>query len=168
MIVLRNQAHYLLPEGARRPLCVVGLDDLWSGHLDAPKAWSGVDGELPIVCLNHNPANCRELMDYPWQWMLSGHTHGRQVGQGKLARRLYPKLYRHYTHGNYAVNGRHLYVNRGLSYGQRVLDWCRPEITSFKLTVDDGSPAADATAGTTEIKVPEGAEANGNGHAPTT
>jgi hypothetical protein len=31
------------------------------------------------------------------------------------------------------VNGRHLYVNRGLSYGQRVLDWCRPEITVFKL-----------------------------------
>jgi hypothetical protein len=31
------------------------------------------------------------------------------------------------------VNGRHLYVNRGLSYGQRVLHWCRPEITVFKL-----------------------------------
>ena len=30
--------------------------------------------------------------------------------------------------------GRHLYVNRGLSYGQRVLHWCRPEITVFKLT----------------------------------
>ena len=40
--------------------------------------------------------------------------------------------YRHYTHGYYSVNGRHLYVNRGLSYGQRVLEWCRPEVTVFK------------------------------------
>jgi len=40
--------------------------------------------------------------------------------------------YRHYTHGHYRVEGRDLYVNRGLSYGQRELDWCRPEITVFK------------------------------------
>ena len=149
MIVLRNQAHYLLPAGAERPLCLVGLDDLWSGNLDAGKAWSGVDADLPIVCLNHNPANCRELLSRPWQWMLSGHTHGRQVGAGKLSRRLYPKLYRHYTHGYYAVEGRHLYVNRGLSYGQRVLDWCRPEITVFKL-VPEGT--ASATEERVEIK----------------
>jgi len=38
------------------------------------------------------------------------------------------------------VEGRHLYVNRGLSYGQRMLDWCRPEITVFKLTPSDGKP----------------------------
>ena len=97
------------------------------------KAFAGVDPSLPIICLNHNPANVLELMNYPWQWMLSGHTHGRQVATSKFGRTFYPHRYRHYTHGYYAVNGRHLYVNRGLSYGQRVLDWCRPEITVFKL-----------------------------------
>ncbi len=56
------------------------------------------------------------------------------------------------------VEGRHLYVNRGLSYGQRVLHWCRPEITVFKLAVatanGDGTAAADAAAReeTVEIK----------------
>jgi hypothetical protein len=138
LIVLRNESHSLLPDGAERPLVFVGLDDEWSGHLDAVQAWDGVDGRLPIVCLNHNPANAAQLLGYDWQWMLSGHTHGRQVATSRFGRRFYAHRYRHYTHGYYAVHGRHLYVNRGLSYGQRTEHWCRPEITVFRVRSSDG------------------------------
>jgi len=134
MTVLRNETMHVKRGSAKSPLVIVGLDDEWSGHIDPKKGFAGVDPNLPVVCLNHNPANARELLEYPWQWMLSGHTHGRQVATSKLGRRLYPHRYRHFTHGYYAIEGRHLYVNRGLSYGQRVLDWCRPEVTVFKLT----------------------------------
>ena len=144
LVVLRNQPLYLKRDGAQRPLVLVGLDDEWSGHIDPDAGFDGVDPSLPIICLNHNPANVRDLLVYPWQWMLSGHTHGRQVATSKLGRRLYPHRYRHYTRGYYAVQGRHLYVNRGLSYGQRVLDWCRPEVTVFKLTRVDEQPIMDA------------------------
>jgi hypothetical protein len=133
IVVLRNQSWSLSRSHDGLPLTIVGLDDEWSGHMDPDAAWRGINPQFPIVCLNHNPANCVQLMKYPWQWMLSGHTHGRQVATSKLGRALYPHRYRHFIHGYYAVNGRHLYVNRGLSYGQRVLDWCRPEITVFKL-----------------------------------
>ena len=139
--VLRNQTEYVMTGASTRPLAIVGLDDEWSGHIDPAKGFAGVDGQLPIICLNHNPVNVLELMDYPWQWMLSGHTHGRQVATSRFGRAFYPKRYRHYTHGYYSVNGRHLYVNRGLSYGQRVLSWCRPEITVFKLTHPAHPPA---------------------------
>lgn len=131
--VLRNQTEYLSNGSGGRPLAIVGLDDEWSGHIDPVKGFSGVDSGLPIICLNHNPANVKELMEYPWQWMLAGHTHGRQVATSRFGQTFYPHRYRHYTHGYYAVSGRHLYVNRGLSYGQRVLSWCRPEITLFTL-----------------------------------
>jgi uncharacterized protein len=137
MIVLRNETMMLQPDDAVRPLAIVGLDDEWSGHIDADRAFAEVDATLPIICLNHNPVNVLELMEYPWQWMLSGHTHGRQVATSRFGRRFYPHRYRHYTHGYYEVNGRHLYVNRGMSYGQRVLHWCRPEITVFKLAVEE-------------------------------
>lgn len=137
LIVLRNQAIQIARAGAAKPVVIVGLDDEWSGHLNADVAFRDVDANLPIVCLNHNPVNCSELMNYPWQWMLSGHTHGRQVATSRFGRRFYPNRYRHFRHGYYAVNGRHLYVNRGLSYGQRILDWCRPEITVFKLALAD-------------------------------
>jgi predicted MPP superfamily phosphohydrolase len=133
LIVLRNKVLRVKAAKAKSPLIIVGLDDEWSGNIDAAKAFAGVDATCPIICLNHNPANVRDLMNYPWQWMLSGHTHGRQVATSPLGRKLYPHRYRHYTHGYYSVSGRHLYVNRGLSYGQRVLEWCRPEITVFKL-----------------------------------
>ena len=133
LCVLRNATHLIQKEGAAKPLAIVGLDDEWSGHIDAARGFAGIDPSLPIICLNHNPVNVLDLMDYPWQWMLAGHTHGRQVATSKFGRTFYPQRYRHYTHGHYAVQGRHLYVNRGLSYGQRVLDWCRPEITVFRL-----------------------------------
>lgn len=133
LIVLRNRTQFVCPAGAHTPLALVGLDDEWSGSIDPDAAYADVDPALPIICLNHNPVNCNDLMRYPWQWMLSGHTHGRQVATSAVGRRFYPHKYRHFTHGYYAVNGRHLYVNRGLSYGQRVLDWCRPEVTLFKL-----------------------------------
>ena len=120
------------------PLTLIGLDDEWSGNIDPDAAYEGVDEKLPIVCLNHNPADALELMEFPWQWMLSGHTHGRQVATSVIGRKLYRQRHRHYTHGHYTVKGRHLYVNRGLSYGQRVLDWNRPEITVFKLTCANG------------------------------
>jgi predicted MPP superfamily phosphohydrolase len=134
LIVLRNETRLIHHGNSQRPLAIVGLDDEWSHHIDPEKAWKGVDPTLPIICLNHNPVNVRELLNYPWQWMLSGHTHGRQVATSRFGRRFYPHRYRHYTHGHYSVEGRDLYVNRGLSYGQRILDWCRPEITVFKLT----------------------------------
>ena len=154
LICLRNQTHYVGPNGSHTPLAIVGLDDEWSGHIDPDRAWQGVNPELPIICLNHNPANVLTLMKYPWQWMLAGHTHGRQVATSRIGRKLYPSRYRHYTHGYYCVHGRHLYVNRGLSYGQRVLHWCRPEITVFKLAVASPGTNGDgaATEETVEIK----------------
>lgn len=140
--VLRNEVQYVTAPGATRPLAIVGLDDEWTGNIDPAKAWAGVDPTLPIVCLNHNPINTRELLTYPWQWMLAGHTHGRQLATSRLGKRFNGHRRREYTHGYYAVEGRHLYVNRGLSYGQRVLDWCRPEITVFKLTRANGDAAS--------------------------
>ncbi len=136
LIVLRNEIAYVKPVNGGTPVAIVGLDDEWSGHIDPAAAWSSVDPNVPIICLNHNPANARELLQYPWQWMLAGHTHGRQVATSRLGRRFYPHLFRHFTHGYYCIEGRHLYVNRGLSYGQRVQHWCRPEVTVFKLAVE--------------------------------
>jgi predicted MPP superfamily phosphohydrolase len=137
LIVLRNELHTVHPPGEAlangHVLQIVGLDDEWTGHLDADAAFANVTPAQATICLNHNPVNCKDLMAYPWQWMLSGHTHGRQVATSKLGRKFYPQKYRHFTHGYYAVNGRHLYVNRGLSYGQRIQHWCRPEVTVFIL-----------------------------------
>lgn len=132
--VLRNEVRRYGAPG--KELVIVGLDDEWTGKIDAGKAFAGVSPEEAVVCLNHNPVNARELTAYPWQWMLSGHTHGRQVGHKGWSKAILAKKYRHFVHGYYALEGRHLYVNRGLSYGQRIHQWCRPEVTVFRLVAE--------------------------------
>lgn len=133
IIVLRNQTwRFPLPHKSHS-LAVVGLDDDWAGEMRPQEAFGEVHPNEPAICLVHNPVHCLHLLDYPWQWMLSGHTHGRQIAAGALGQRFYPHRFRQFTHGLYTVNGRHLYVNRGLSYGQRASEWCRPEITIFEM-----------------------------------
>jgi predicted MPP superfamily phosphohydrolase len=113
-------------------LTLVGLDDLWTGRLDAHAAFADVRG--PTICLNHDPRNTHDLLDSPWQWMLAGHTHGRQLAETRVGRQFNGHRRRRYVRGLYELPGdRKLYVNRGLSYGQRWQHWCKPEITVFKL-----------------------------------
>src|SRR5947208_1490500 len=117
LTVLWNEAVRISKTGADRPLVIVGLDDEWSGHIESLKAFTGINGDAPIICPNLNPANAKELLEFPWQWMLSGPTHGRQLATSAIGKRFNAVRRREYTHGYYAVHGRHLYVNRGLSYG---------------------------------------------------
>ena len=132
--LLKNQPMRIRLPAASRPLTLVGLDDLWTGRLDAPTAFDGVADDEATICLNHDPKNAAELLDYPWQWMLSGHTHGRQLATSVVGRLLNHRRRREFVSGLYPLpGGRHLYVNRGLSYGQRYADWCKPEITLFTL-----------------------------------
>jgi uncharacterized protein len=146
VVVLRNEVYRVTPDSARQyhpeeapppstsALTLVGLDDEWTGKIDPRLAFSNVRPHEPTVCLNHNPVNARELLEFPWQWMLAGHTHGRQLGhKGWSKAILGTKRKRHFTHGYYALEGRHLYVNRGLAYGQRAHHWCKPEVTLFRV-----------------------------------
>ena len=127
LALLLNDAHDL------GGLSIVGLDDLWTGRLDADAAFAQVNGG-PTICLNHDPRNAADLLGHPWHWMLSGHTHGRQLATSTVGRTLNKKRRREFVRGLYDLpGGRKLYVNRGLSYGQRWESWCKPEITVFKL-----------------------------------
>jgi uncharacterized protein len=130
--VLRNERATLKRGDAE--VTIVGLDDEWTGRMDCEEGFKTVNGASPVICLNHNPVNARELLPFPWQWMLAGHTHGRPMEElqvrGKIVRRGRP-----FVSGYYEVEpGRHLYVNRGLSYGDRRQTSNRPEITVFKMT----------------------------------
>jgi len=58
--------------GKGRPLTLVG--SMMSGREYRSRfGVSGVDKDLPIVC-SIKPSQFLELMQYPWQWMLTPHT----------------------------------------------------------------------------------------------
>lgn len=126
--VLRNDAV------AVAGLDFVGVEDLWSGHADAARAFARRSADA-AVALCHNPDGADELAwgDYRG-WILAGHTHGGQCKPPFLPPPLLPVRNRRYAAGEVsAPGGRTLYISRGVGYYLHVRFNVRPEVTLFTL-----------------------------------
>ena len=95
--LLRNQLHTIRRGSAL--LQIVGMDELWAGNFDPAAAFAHVDPAQPCVCLQHNPDGCAQLQNYPWQWMLCGHSHGGQLDLPILGPMYIPQEHRHWLRG---------------------------------------------------------------------
>ncbi|RHR83063.1 metallophosphoesterase [Odoribacter sp. AF15-53] len=93
----------------------------------------------PVILLSHDPSHWRhEVLNYPVDLMLAGHTHAMQLGitignfRWSPAKYVYPEY-----NGLYESNGQQLYVSRGVGYlGFAGRIGQRPEITLIQLTND--------------------------------
>lgn len=130
--LLRNESVAVRRGGSE--LHLVGLDDFWGQRFDPDLAFARVPRSAPSIALSHNPDTFPELASQPACWVLSGHTHGGQVSIPLFGPPILPVRHRQYVAGHFEVNGRHLYVNRGLGWLERVRFNARPEITVFTLT----------------------------------
>ena len=113
-------------------LSLVGTGDLWSQELDAQKAFSDV-GADPVVLLSHNPDGKDLVARYPWQLMLSGHTHGGQIIWPFDGPRYAPVNDKRYVDGLKPWGTRHIQVSRGVGNIGGVRFRCRPEVTILDL-----------------------------------
>ena len=102
------------------------------------QALEGTDG-YPVILLSHDPSHWRqEVLNYPVDLMLAGHTHAMQLGITIGSFRWSPAVYIYPEYnGLYTANGQQLYVSRGVGYlGFAGRIGQRPEITLIKLTND--------------------------------
>jgi predicted MPP superfamily phosphohydrolase len=97
-------------------------------------AFAALPPSAPTVVLSHNPDSFVDLLDRPFDWMLSGHTHGGQVNIPLFGPPLLPVRHRQFAAGQFSLAGKNLYVNRGLGWGLRIRFNARPEVTVFTLT----------------------------------
>ncbi|MFC1806879.1 metallophosphoesterase [Candidatus Omnitrophota bacterium] len=114
---------------------ISGLDVGYSANL------SFLDRLRPAVyniLLYHYPGINEEVKDVPVDLFLSGHTHGGQVAipfYGALV--TLSKYGKKYESGRYDVDGKVVYVNRGIGMEggcvPRIRFWARPEITVFHI-----------------------------------
>lgn len=103
---------------------------------DLPSALEGTSGH-PVILLSHDPSHWRtEVINYPVDLMLAGHTHAMQMGiqlgdfRWSPAKYIYPEY-----NGLYEFDGKQLYVSRGQGYlGFAGRIGLRPEITLLQLT----------------------------------
>jgi predicted MPP superfamily phosphohydrolase len=108
------------------------------------RALAGVSPDEAVVLLAHDPTYFdRGVQGSPVNLMLSGHTHGGQVGVQMLGFEWSPAqyVYKHWA-GLYQEGNQHIYVNRGLgTVGPPMRIGIQPEITHITLRC----PSASAT-----------------------
>lgn len=100
---------------------------------DVGKALTGLDNSQPIILLSHDPINWdREVRGRTKvDLMLSGHTHGGQIGVEIFGETITPTriIYKQYA-GLYRDRDQYLYVNRGIgTVGPPVRVGIPPEIS---------------------------------------
>ena len=128
--VLRNQSAVL--EFAGQNLWLVGLGDLWAGDHFPEKAFADVDEDGAVITLTHNPESIEHLDDFNIDAVMSGHTHGIELQfAARTGWPIWDKC--DYHSGLYNINGKKLYVNRGLGRHGKAFFNTRPEITVFNL-----------------------------------
>ena len=142
--VLRNRHMRVECDGAS--LFVAGVDDIGYGEDQLQEAMRGIRSETSTLLLCHNPAILPHAAAYGIDLVLSGHTHGGQVGLRRLrafARRRGLRL--PLSHGWHELNDTQIYISRGL--GTVILPIrvrCPAEIVLLSLQPTNGSSHAGA------------------------
>lgn len=115
---------------------LVGLGDPVSCRENLAKAFADVKGDKPVLLLTHFYAKrlAAKIDSLGVAMIFAGHTHGGQVGLDALVSRI-PYAHRsQYIAGLYHLDGRYLYVTRGVGVNIFPLRFlCRPEIAVFHL-----------------------------------
>lgn len=113
-----------------------GVGDLWNEEVDAAAAFREVT-DTPrnaTVLLAHNPDTKDLVREYPWDMMLSGHTHGGQVLVPGIGTRFVAVRDKRFISGLKHWNGKNIYISRGVGNLAGVRLNCRPEVTTLTLT----------------------------------
>jgi hypothetical protein len=129
--VLRNE--WLPLGGGSRPLALVGIDELLSGHArltplhEVPTSW-------PRLVLSHNPDIIPFLPENSFDVLLCGHTHGGQIRIPPFPPPVTATRHRRYWGGLFSLGRGHAYVTTGIGYTWRARLAARPECVCITLT----------------------------------
>lgn len=142
--LLRNAAVELRFPGRDDPLYVAGVEDFYTGHLDAAAAVASIPPQAPRLLLCHNP-DAHPLVDEHARGglILAGHAHGGQLRLPGLGPLLLPIREREKVAGPFALRHSRMYVSRGLGRLLWLRFNCRPELPVHRLLVTapgDASP----------------------------
>ena len=114
-------------------LAVIGVGDYWSGEFHPDRAFAKASAAPGTVLLCHNPEAKRSLVDWRWDLMLSGHTHGGQVRIPGINPLWTPVWDKRFVAGLYGWQGRQIFITRGLGSPKHVRAFCRPEVSVLEI-----------------------------------
>jgi predicted MPP superfamily phosphohydrolase len=130
--VLKNENIYY--EYGNNKFYIIGVDDPITGHDDLDAALFRVNQDLFNLLIVHAPYIVNKFQNgSKFDLILTGHTHGGQIGIPFIARKLAPTS-TDYIRGLYNTEFGTMYVNRGV--GTTIIPlrlFCPPELTVIKL-----------------------------------
>lgn len=138
-------------------LTLIGVGDMWANEIDAANAFARVPTSGPRILLSHNPDSKDLLGEYPWDLMLSGHTHGGQVIIPFEGPRYAPVQDKRYVAGLKPWRDRQIHVTRGVGNVGGVRFRCRPEVSLLTLSQElfhDCLERRNVHAGDAKLRVP--------------
>jgi len=131
--LLHNKTVTLPINGSRLNIC--GLGEHTLGRCHPEQAFKHYDRKFPGIVLTHNPDSVPFLLDYPGDLILSGHTHGGQVNLPFIWNKFTCIENPQFKRGLKKLNGKYLYINRGVRGGVDFRWFSPPELTLFTLEV---------------------------------
>jgi predicted MPP superfamily phosphohydrolase len=126
--LLHNESRILDVRG--RKIALTGLGDCYAMEADPRKAFDApAPSDAVRVVLSHNPDTKVMLEPYPWDLMLSGHTHGGQFCLPLIGAPFAPVEDKRFIAGLYRWSNRWLHITKGVGnvWGMRFN--CRPEVS---------------------------------------
>lgn len=132
-------------------LTVIGLDEPWTGSIDATRALLGVQEAHAVLVLCHSPDGLPDALQAlltlpraPRGLYVCGHTHGGQIAAPWGPIVVPGRVGKRYPHGFHHVPPLYLHVSRGVGATELpVRAYARPEVAVFELV----SMSADELAG---------------------
>ena len=127
-------------------LALVGIDDLWAGRVDWDAAFEGVPEGVPVLLASHNPDAALSAAGQRARLIVSGHTHGGQVGPLRPVVRAVDRLTGHgfppgtrygrsHLAGLFSEPWGWVYVTSGVTPGPVLQRWfVRPEVAILELS----------------------------------
>jgi predicted MPP superfamily phosphohydrolase len=126
--LLHNQSRILELRG--RKIAVTGLGDCYAMEADPRRAFRApVPPGAVRVVLSHNPDTKVMLEPYPWDLMLSGHTHGGQIWLPLVGAPFAPVEDKRFIAGLYRWSSRWLHITKGVGNVHGLRFNCRPEVS---------------------------------------
>jgi len=111
--VLRNEGRTLVQGG--ESIYLAAIDDTWTRRDDLPRALADRPDGMPAILLSHDPERFPAASKEGVDLVLSGHTHGGQVGLPFFARHVnFSRLAHAFNLGIYKRGKSTLYVHPGL------------------------------------------------------
>ena len=118
-----------------RQIRLTGLGDFYAWEMQPQRAFPQPTAARPPygIVLSHNPDTKEILAPYPWDLMLSGHTHGGQFYLPIIGAPFAPVKDKRFIAGMYCWQNRRIHITKGVGniFGLRFN--CRPEISLLTL-----------------------------------